>query len=53
MDAEPEVVCFPCGHLCMCQACDFRIAEIAARNRERQKCPICSQRAWTCEIFTV
>lgn len=31
----PEMVCIPCGHLCICEECKYKLRQ--------KKCPICSQ----------
>jgi len=34
-ERPPEMVCIPCGHLCICEECKYKLRQ--------KKCPICSQ----------
>lgn len=34
-ERPPEMVCIPCGHLCICEECKYQLRQ--------KKCPICSQ----------
>ncbi len=38
MDAPRELACIPCGHLCMCEHCAYRLLEEEKKN----KCPLCN-----------
>jgi len=38
MDAPRELACIPCGHLCMCEHCAYRLLE----EEKATKCPLCN-----------
>lgn len=38
MDAPRELACIPCGHLCMCEHCAYKLLEEEKAN----KCPLCN-----------